>query len=304
MNHRKIIDLPELITVELDDYVLIRDTSDVTDKRISINNLLSSCVGGNTGNTDNTILISNGTGGQTLQAATNAIINDSGQMILGGSGYFNSGKIRIGTPDAFGRLQIWNHDVNAVLRLGALGSDGDYTYAKSEGIVVYGKNVQGDDMSSPNFAYARIKPYRMGVYNSKSGVYTGYLFKFDGISNEFYLRDNDGNTVFDVNRTTGDLFISGKAGVNVLNPDSQMEIISNSVDLPTLHLKAVELQTAAILNITDSSDITLFKITKDGVPVFPYLEDAPSPLENGMVWMQSDGLHLYFNDSEQVVAVI
>jgi hypothetical protein len=34
----------------------------------------------------------------------------------------------------------------------------------------------------------------------------------------------------------------------------------------------------------------------------PYLTGAPSLLNNGMIWMESDGLHIYYNSTEKVVA--
>lgn len=34
----------------------------------------------------------------------------------------------------------------------------------------------------------------------------------------------------------------------------------------------------------------------------PYLGSAPATLTNGMIWMESDGLHIYYNDAEKVVA--
>ena len=43
-------------------------------------------------------------------------------------------------------------------------------------------------------------------------------------------------------------------------------------------------------------------IRGDGIVQHPYITAAPSNLVNGMVWMESDGLHLYYNDSESVVS--
>ena len=33
-----------------------------------------------------------------------------------------------------------------------------------------------------------------------------------------------------------------------------------------------------------------------------YLKDKPAKLENGMIWMESNGLHLYYNGVEKSVA--
>lgn len=83
MASREITELPELTTVALDDYVLVRDITDGLDKKAQVGNLLASRIGGDTGSTDNAILRADGGGGKTLQAATNAIIDDDGQMALG-----------------------------------------------------------------------------------------------------------------------------------------------------------------------------------------------------------------------------
>jgi len=43
-------------------------------------------------------------------------------------------------------------------------------------------------------------------------------------------------------------------------------------------------------------------IRGDGIVQLPYIAAAPSNLVNGMMWMESDGLHIYYNDSESVVS--
>lgn len=111
--------------------------------------------------------------------------------------------VELGTPDAYTRYQIWNRMPNAILRLGSLGSDGDTTTTSSEGAVIYGQNVQSDPMSVSDFSYARIKPGRIALYNAKNTGYTGYLFRLDVVTNEFYLKDNSGNTTYNMDRSTG-----------------------------------------------------------------------------------------------------
>jgi len=44
------------------------------------------------------------------------------------------------------------------------------------------------------------------------------------------------------------------------------------------------------------------RIRGDGVIKAPYLGTAPADLENGMVWMEDDGLHLYYGGAEKIVA--
>jgi len=47
---------------------------------------------------------------------------------------------------------------------------------------------------------------------------------------------------------------------------------------------------------------TGMKIDGQGVVKLPYITGAPSTPENGMIWMESDGLHLYYNNAEKTVA--
>jgi len=52
----------------------------------------------------------------------------------------------------------------------------------------------------------------------------------------------------------------------------------------------------------EKSGDTGMEITGQGVVKLPYLTAAPASTENGMLWMESDGLHLYYNDLEKTVA--
>jgi len=54
----------------------------------------------------------------------------------------------------------------------------------------------------------------------------------------------------------------------------------------------------------DQGGDTGMKITGQGVIKLPYLTGAPSTLENGMMWMESTGLHIYYNSTEKTVAGI
>ena len=119
-------------------------------------------------------------------------------------------EIILGTVDAFSRTQIWNKLTNAILRLGSLGSDGDTTTSSSEGLVVYGKNLQGDAMSSElnNWSYVRLKPTRIGIYNSKADSYVGYIVKFDTTEDEWYITDNSGNKKIKISRSEGKIILS------------------------------------------------------------------------------------------------
>ena len=53
---------------------------------------------------------------------------------------------------------------------------------------------------------------------------------------------------------------------------------------------------------TFESKETGMKIRGDGVVKLPYIGAAPANLENGMMWMESDGLHTYYSDGEHTLA--
>lgn len=140
--------------------------------------------------------------------------------------------IYLGTVDPYSRTQIWNYELNSVLRLGALTSDGDPVDATSEGSVFYGQNAQADAMSNVNFSYVRLKPTRIGLYNGKSGGYTGYLFRLDTQTDECYLRDNAGTKVFDFVRATGSLTLSALSLAGGIVQTNAAGLLSTSVTLP------------------------------------------------------------------------
>lgn len=170
--------------------------------------------------------------------------------------------IYLGLIDAFSRTQFWNYESNSVIRLGSLQQDGDAFNITSEGSVFYGQNAQGDAMSNLDWGYARIKPYRIGLYNAKNAGYVGYLFRLDTQTNECYLRDNAGNKTFDFNRINSSLTISGTGSSSILT-------VKDGVD--QVYLVAND----SITNSVTSSGIvsTLWGINK---------YNAPSMIDNGL----------------------
>ena len=38
-----------------------------------------------------------------------------------------------------------------------------------------------------------------------------------------------------------------------------------------------------------------------GTGQVPYLKEKPEKVENGMLWMEADGLHIYYNDTEKLI---
>jgi len=144
-----------------------------------------------------------------------------------GNASFISGGIIFGTTDAFSRPQIWNKINDSVLRLGSLRADGDLTNANSQGIVVYGRNFNEDPMASPNYGFARVKPDRFGLLSRSSSGVNGYLFRIDLSDDDFFLKNNAGDLVFDFSRATGQLFVSGNVGVGTSNPTKKLDVVGD-----------------------------------------------------------------------------
>lgn len=125
----------------------------------------------------------------------------------GNGGYILPEGIELGTLDPYERGQIWNYMVNAILRIGSSQADGDPSNVACEGAVFYGKNQEGDAMSSVNVGFTRIKHDRFGIYTAKLGGYTGYTFRIDGSS--FYFTNVAGTKTFEFDRFLGVLKLAG-----------------------------------------------------------------------------------------------
>jgi len=103
---------------------------------------------------------------------------------------------QLGTPDAYGREQLWLHGTNSILRIGADGADGDPFNEDSEGIVIYHPS---------NDQLARIKADRLGLTRASDSSL--YYFRVDQ-SSIFYKADpSTGPVWFNVNRVTGNTSI-------------------------------------------------------------------------------------------------
>lgn len=160
-----------------------------------------------------------------------------GNFNMGGYGVRNvssliSPTFQVGTQDAYSRNQIWDYEENSILRLGSLAADGDAPGDKStEGAIFYGANLQGSVISSidgnSNFAYARIKPLRFGLYNSETLLGANYIFKVDPTS--LYLADNSYNKTFEVNRVSGNVNANFLTLVNPLTAQNGGVVESNRI---------------------------------------------------------------------------
>ncbi len=133
------------------------------------------------------------------------------QYMVGGFLKYRSLFMEYGTIDSYSRPQLHLKTADSIVRIGSFQGDGDGVGNNhaGDGLIIYGSNAQGDTFDTDNFGYARIKNDRFGLYNDKDGVYAGYLFRVDLSSDEFYLKDNSGNTTFDFVRSTGALTVTG-----------------------------------------------------------------------------------------------
>lgn len=123
---------------------------------------------------------------------------------VGPTGSFDSTQIAIDT-DPYGRPRFLFKIDNNVIKLGSFVADGDASNIYSDGIVVVGANSQSN-FDSNNYAYVRIKPNRIGLFDTIAGNQL-YIFRVDPV--DFYCKDNSGNKTLDFDRTTGDLDVTG-----------------------------------------------------------------------------------------------
>ena len=72
--------------------------------------------------------------------------------------------------------------------------------------------------------------------------------------------------------------------------ENQLTIVGSTAD-----------NTASGLVVTTSEDAILLAVRNDGAMRIPYLADAPTGLQNGMIWMESDGIHIYRDGAEKTV---
>ena len=125
--------------------------------------------------------------------------------------YTNYGEF--GTQDAYSRNQIWWKPTDGVMRLGSLAADGDASNIVSNGLVIYGENTNGIQDAN-NYSFSYLEPEGLGLRNAVNGGYTGYIFKLHTTDNDFYIKDNSGNTTFEFDRANSKLAIGGSPLTN------------------------------------------------------------------------------------------
>ncbi len=130
----------------------------------------------------------------------------------------------------------------------------------------------------------------LDFYYSKTGDnWTALTIRTDG-TNGF---QNSGFIVFD---DPGDWTMDDEAEVNgdITNAYYIKIVRTYAPNIPTLPKEDYFK--------TFSSQAIGMEIRGDGVVDLPYLGAAPANLDNGMIWMEADGLHIYYGGAEKIVA--
>jgi len=126
---------------------------------------------------------------------------------------------------------------------------------------------------------------------------------------EFYRSGANEATLPDDFQIGGEVNIGDTADKLRLRDSGATAIMDSEVNDLILRTSAAEpiiLQTDGgntRLTVTAAGNVEVANdLRVDGVVTLPYLAGAPAGLANGMVWMETDGLHLYYNGAEKVVA--
>ena len=85
-------------------------------------------------------------------------------------------------------------------------------------------------------------------------------------------------------------FMKFSASENILKIGNQYADVTGGLNLYTANTLRLSIDGNGFFDF-QSSSVKL-----------PYLGAAPGTLVNGMIWMESDGLHIYYNGAEKVVA--
>jgi hypothetical protein len=192
----------------------------------------------------------------------------AGTYILGTLGNANT-NIRLGTTDAFGRNQIWNSLLNAIMRLGSLAQDGDPLNTSSEGIIAYGTNSNGA-FAQNDWAYARIKSTRFGLLNCIANV-QNYIFRVDELG--MYLRNDAGTKTFEVTRSTG--AITTPVGIGT-TPNASAILDVASTTKAFIPPRMTTVQRDAI--VSPVAGMVIYNITINALNIY-----------NGTVWASTSG---------------
>lgn len=137
--------------------------------------------------------------------------------------------VRFGTPDAYGRTQIWHTLPGGVIRTGALISDGDPFNAMGNGLVVYGPDAAGDPMDQNHYSIGRATYHEFYLLNYDNGANTK-IFSAD--TSGINTTTDAGAPTFALDRTTGNVDVYGTANHHS-NPITNVADPTNPQDAAT-----------------------------------------------------------------------
>lgn len=240
--------------------------------------------------------------------ATNNV--DVGTHTINANIITSSGNFNIGSLDTFGNRQVWfqgDSINNSKLRLGSSRADGDAINIPTQGIVAYGANTYGEfpDAITSKYAYLRLKHNRVGLFNSNL-AYTGYLFKVETLTDEFYLKTDSGTMVLSITRNTNPPIMNFYGNINS-NISTATFAYNASTSNYAGNAGAVGGNTYDVIStsiaIETAARLVQGSNRYSGVKVYPELIDN----EDGSISISSSGVYgLYMNSigSGPVVQVI
>jgi len=119
------------------------------------------------------------------------------------------------------------------------------------------------------------------------------------VEDKIYFTQTDGNEYID-SLNDGYLDLAATTGIRLTSPLTRVTgdlYVGNNADADPAIVFDGDTNDG---QITYKEDEDYFLLSS---PLqIPYLAGAPATLTNGMIWMEADGLHLYYNNAEKVVA--
>ena len=193
--------------------------------------------------------------------------------------------MKIGLQDIFHRNQIWYYAENSYMRLGSWEGDGDLNNVASEGLIIYGPNTQGYFTTDNTVGYARIKSYRIGLFEQNSN-YNGYIFDFNTHNNVWFINDNSGVSLWELNRNTKNLHLH-----TLLHVDNELMLGSGDTYMYEDNDGNLVLKDA-----NTTSEITLNELLTSSGHVLPDGDSGEVLVNNGTSWETYKDLVVDRND--------
>ena len=213
------------------------------------------------------------------------------------------------TTNAITTLPGFTNILNVV---GAVAADMDYGYEVASGVVTdrqaayssAGTNVQIFDADNDYILIGDDAPFEIISVDLVTGANQNINATF-----EYSTGNNTWSTLsLSTDGTTG----FTKDGVIVFDAPGDWAVGNQAEDAADItsayYVKITRTRNTLVTSPTENifqifaSKAASMKIKGNGVISLPYLSAIPSGVENGDIWMESDGLHVYYNGAEKVVS--